>query len=195
MARPAASEDPVLDAARDVILAVGVRRTTVSDVARRAGLSRMTVYRRYPDGAALLRALMMREFGGLLDKVRRDVGSRPTHREQLVARAVKTVELLADHPLMRRLVEVDPELLLPYVTVEIGRFQHLAREVIAEGVAEGQGDGSVRAGDPQRLAAIIETTTRGFVLALPSLGRRERAATLAELERMIDAYLRRDSGR
>ena len=59
----AADEDRILDAARDTILAVGLRRTTVSDVARRAGLSRMTVYRRYPDGAALIRALMWREFG------------------------------------------------------------------------------------------------------------------------------------
>jgi AcrR family transcriptional regulator len=33
-------EDTILDAARDCILAVGVRRTTMTDVARRAGVSR-----------------------------------------------------------------------------------------------------------------------------------------------------------
>ena len=42
-------EDAVLDATRDCVLAYGVRRTTVSDVARRAGVSRMSIYRRWPD--------------------------------------------------------------------------------------------------------------------------------------------------
>ena len=36
----------VLDAVRDCVLAVGVRRTTLTDVARRAGVSRMTLYRK-----------------------------------------------------------------------------------------------------------------------------------------------------
>ena len=36
----------VLDAARACVLDVGVRRTTLSDVARRAGVSRMSLYRR-----------------------------------------------------------------------------------------------------------------------------------------------------
>ena len=55
--------DELLDAARACVLAVGVRRTTFSDVARRAGVSRMTLYRRYPDLDALLAALMTYEFG------------------------------------------------------------------------------------------------------------------------------------
>src|SRR5439155_16686451 len=43
------TDESVLEAARACVLAVGVRRTTLTDVARRAGLSRMTLYRRYPD--------------------------------------------------------------------------------------------------------------------------------------------------
>ena len=42
-------DDRVLDAARACVLDVGVRRTTMTDVARRAGVSRMTLYRRFPD--------------------------------------------------------------------------------------------------------------------------------------------------
>ncbi|MCP2262032.1 transcriptional regulator, TetR family, partial [Streptoalloteichus tenebrarius] len=33
-------DDTLLDAARECVLAVGVRRTTLTDVARRAGVSR-----------------------------------------------------------------------------------------------------------------------------------------------------------
>src|SRR3954464_11469412 len=58
-------EDTLLDAARDCVLAVGLRRTTLTDVARRAGVSRMTMYRRWPDMATLIADLMTREFGAL----------------------------------------------------------------------------------------------------------------------------------
>src|SRR5689334_17058960 len=66
--------DPVLDAARACVLAVGVRRTTFSDVARRAGVSRMTLYRRYPDLEALLSALMTYEFGAIVAAARGAAG-------------------------------------------------------------------------------------------------------------------------
>src|SRR5918992_4746199 len=66
------SYDAALDAARDCVLAVGVRRTTLTDVARRAGLSRMTLYRRWPDVRSLVADLMTREFVGLV----RAVGGR-----------------------------------------------------------------------------------------------------------------------
>ena len=64
-------DDVVLDAARSCVLEVGVRRTTLSSVARAAGVSRMTLYRRFPDVSSLLAALMTREFGALLARVDR----------------------------------------------------------------------------------------------------------------------------
>lgn len=185
-----ADDDRILDAARDTILAVGLRRTTVSDVARRAGLSRMTVYRRYPDGAALIRALMWREFGGLLEQVQAEVASAPRARDRLVGATVRIVERLAEHPLLRRLLDLEPEVLLPYVTVTTGRFQQAGRELVAAVVAEGQEDGTIRDGTPERIAAAIESAARGPVLALSSLRRSERRALLGELAQMLDAYLR-----
>src|SRR5512139_4265948 len=61
-ARSPIENDAVLDAARDCVLAVGVRRTTLSDVARRAGVTRMTIYRRWPDVRTLVGDLMTREW-------------------------------------------------------------------------------------------------------------------------------------
>jgi len=52
-----------LDAARACILDVGWRRTTLTEVARRAGVSRMTIYRAWPDMPAVLADLMTREWG------------------------------------------------------------------------------------------------------------------------------------
>jgi AcrR family transcriptional regulator len=182
--------DQILDAARATVLDFGVRRTTVSEVARRAGLSRMTVYRRYPDGAELMRALMTREFGVVLVCAREETASLPNGRERLVEAAIRTLELLMTHPLMLRLLELDPEMLLPYLTERIGRFQELARESVAVAVSEGQADGSIRDGEPLVLAAACELAVRGLVVGARSLTERQRDRALAEMRVMLDAYLR-----
>ncbi|MCW2850996.1 MAG: TetR/AcrR family transcriptional regulator, partial [Nocardioides sp.] len=52
--------DAYLDAARACILDVGWRRTTLTEVARRAGVSRMTIYRSWSDMQTLLGDLMTR---------------------------------------------------------------------------------------------------------------------------------------
>src|SRR3954468_24490841 len=99
-------EDPVLDAARATVLASAVRRTTVSEVARRAGVSRMTVYRRHTDGAALLRALLAREFGGVVEAGAEETARSGKGRERLVASAIRGVDLLAINPLLLRILDL-----------------------------------------------------------------------------------------
>ena len=51
----------ILDAALTEAAAVGLQRITVEDVVRRAGVSRMTAYRRYPRRDDLVEALVRRE--------------------------------------------------------------------------------------------------------------------------------------
>src|SRR6478672_11700676 len=58
--------DAYLDAARACILDVGWRRTTLTEVARRAGVSRMTIYRSWSDMQQLLGDLMTREWAGVV---------------------------------------------------------------------------------------------------------------------------------
>jgi AcrR family transcriptional regulator len=73
-------KDAVLDAARDCVLAVGVRRTTLTDVARRAGVSRMTIYRRWPDVQTLVADLMTREWAEVVSRVAPPQDGSPERR-------------------------------------------------------------------------------------------------------------------
>jgi AcrR family transcriptional regulator len=184
----ARSSDPILDAARACVLAVGVRRTTFSDVARRAGVSRMTLYRRYPDLEALLSALMTYEFGAIVEAARGSADAAASRRERVVAMTVHGSRALAGDPLFARLLDLDPELLLPYVTVRLGGMQRMAVAGLVEELATD--DGSVRADAPPAvLAAGIELVARGFVLSAHA----EQETELdpwAELGRAIDGYLR-----
>src|SRR5829696_8570787 len=85
-------DEALLDATQACVLAVGVRRTTMTDVARRADVSRMTLYRRYADVASLLQALMTREFTTILGDVEAEVAALPTARERIVTAAVVGVD-------------------------------------------------------------------------------------------------------
>src|SRR6478736_6752607 len=85
--RSVAGERPipveVLDATRDAVLAVGVRRTTLTDVARRAGVSRMTLYRLVPDVTTLILEVMTREFAALMAAAEAAARRRRTARGRI----------------------------------------------------------------------------------------------------------------
>lgn len=181
----------ILDATRASVLDFGVRRTTLTDIARRAGVSRMTVYRRYPDLDAVLRELMTREFGATLDATaaaaaRGGEDGRARIRRQVAA----GVRELREHPLLRKIVDAEPELLLPYVLGRVGGTQQHALALLAAAVAAGQADGSVRAGDPEVIARGLLLAAQSFLFSGAGRDGEPAAAVLdAELERIVDAAL------
>src|SRR3954451_15121965 len=91
-ARAADSADLALDAARASILAVGWSRTTLTEVARRAGVSRMTIYRKWPDLGALLADLMTRDWAALVrtDNAGADAAARVARGAVATVRAVRS---------------------------------------------------------------------------------------------------------
>jgi AcrR family transcriptional regulator len=183
-------DEALLDATQACVLAVGVRRTTMTDVARRANVSRMTLYRRYADVTSLLQALMTREFTQIIGEVEAEAAALPSARERLVTAAVAGVERLTRHRLFLRIVDVDPELLLPYLTTRRGAFQRAAVEMFAARVADGVADGSIAVDDPAAAARTIELALRGFAFQTLAAGaREERSRELVELGRMLSAYL------
>jgi AcrR family transcriptional regulator len=179
-------DDALLDAARASILAVGWRRSTLTDVARRAGVSRMTIYRRWPDMQTLLADLMTREWAGLVE-----VGDG-SPLERLARGVASAVAALRGNRLFAKIVQVDPELLLPYLLDRRGRTQDGALTLLEATVAEGQQDGSVRAGDPVLLARSVLLAAYGFALSAPTMtdDRLDEPAFDAELGTLVERYLR-----
>ena len=152
-----AATDAYLDAARDCILDVGWRRTTLTEVARRAGVSRMTIYRTWPDMPQLLGDLMTREWTAIVTAS----NSGATIADLVIA----TVGALRDNELFQRIVELDPELLLPYLLHRRGRSQDLMLGLIEGAIRDGQADGSIRAGNPVAMARSLVLAAHGFVLS------------------------------
>src|SRR4051794_39763622 len=148
--RSTSPDDTYLDAAREAILAVGWSRTTLTDIARRAGLSRMTLYRRWPEMNALLGDLMTREWISLVDpssapEARADAPAN--HLDRLVSSIVATVGALRANELFTRIIELDPQMLLPYLLERRGRSQELVLDLLVAEITAGQRAGQIRAGN------------------------------------------------
>ncbi|GGP46168.1 MULTISPECIES: TetR/AcrR family transcriptional regulator [Streptomyces] len=162
-------DEAVLDAARDCVLAVGVRRTTLTDVARRAGVSRMTIYRRWPDVRTLVGDVMTREWVSVT------LGDTPTTdttrpvREQLVDGLVAGLRAFRSHPLLCKILDVDPELLLPYLFDRRGASQDALLAFVQEALEQGHKDGSVRADHPLRQTRSLFLVIQSFALSLQTM--------------------------
>lgn len=168
----AASTDAVLDAARDCVLAVGVRRTTLTDIARRAGVSRMTLYRRWPDVRTIVGDLMTREWLELALSVVDESGGDA--RTRLVDTLVAGTRTFREHPLLRKIVDVDPELFLPYLLTRAGMSQLAFLDLIEGEIVRGHEDGSIRPGSAALQARALLLIVQGFALSLPTMTDEER---------------------
>lgn len=184
----AAADERILDAARACVLEYGVRKTTLAEVARRARVSRPTVYRRWADTAALLADVITREFratvADALPSEARDARSR------IVQGAVEGARRIREHELFVKVFNADAELMLTYIVNRLGRSQQDVLELCAAVIRTGQHDGSIRAGDPDRMSAmlllIVQSAVQSARMVEDVLGPDELDG---ELARTIDGYL------
>ncbi|RVW09724.1 TetR/AcrR family transcriptional regulator [Prescottella agglutinans] len=179
-------DDLILDATRSCVLDFGLRRTTLAEVARRAGVSRPTVYRRWPDTRAVVADLLTREIRVAIP----DMDGDEPARAQLVRAAVDVATGMREHPLFVKILRSDPDLLMTYIVDRLGTSQRVIVERVALAVAAGQRDGSIRAGDPTHLAAMVLLIAQSAVQSSVMVAEVLPAAELtAELEIAVDSYL------
>jgi AcrR family transcriptional regulator len=126
-----ATAERILGAAFQQAEDFGLRRFTIDEVARRVGVSRVTVYRYFPKKDALLNALLMRELRRFLTKVDAVLAAQPTPDAKLVEGLVFCLDFLRGHRVLNRLLRTEPELILPLLTVKAGDVLAAARGWIA----------------------------------------------------------------
>ena len=179
--------DRILDAAASCVLAYGVDRVTLAEIARRARVSRPTIYRRWPDTRALLASLLTARIVGVL----RDVPSRGGGREALVERIVAVAERLRHDEVVMSVFHSAPELAMVYIAERLGTSQQILIDAVAAELQAAQGDGSVRAGDPRQLAAmcllITQSTIQSAQIVEPILN---ADALAVELAHSLNGYLK-----
>jgi AcrR family transcriptional regulator len=179
--------DRILDAAASCVVAYGIDRVTLAEIARRAGVSRPTIYRRWADTQALLAALLTARIVGVL----RDVPSRGAGREALVERIVGVAERLRHDDVVMSVFHSAPELAMVYIAERLGTSQQILINAVAAELKVAQRDGSVRAADPRQLAAmcllITQSTIQSAQIVEPIL---DADALAVELAHSLNGYLR-----
>ena len=98
----------ILDAALQEAAAVGLQRITVEEVVRRAGVSRMTAYRRYPRRGDLVEALVRRETQRFLAAVADAIDAVDDPHEGVAEAFIAAVRFARDHPMLRRAGQLEP---------------------------------------------------------------------------------------
>jgi AcrR family transcriptional regulator len=176
----------ILDAAASCVVDFGVDRVTLAEIARRAGVSRPTVYRRWPDTRSILAALLTARITGAW----RDVESRGAGRAALVERIVAVAGRLRCDALIASVLRSSPELAMVYITDRLGTSQQILIDAVASEVRAAQRDGSVRAGDARQLAAMVllitQSTIQSAQMVKPIL---DEDALGTELARCLNGYL------
>jgi len=151
--------DRILTAAASCVRDFGVQRVTLAEIARRAGVSRPTVYRRWPDTATILAALLTDRITGAW----REVPMRGTGREALVQRITAVASRLRRDELIRTVLRSAPELAMVYISDRLGTSQQILIDVLAEEIRKAQVDNSIRRSDPRQLAAMILLITQSTI--------------------------------
>ena len=114
----------ILSNALALFLEFGLKRTSMDDVARRAGVGRVTVYRHYGDKDALFQAVVLRECRRAMRDIQSQLEAVASAEDYFVESFVLVVNGVRRHPLIQRLLQTEPEWLLPHITL---RFEPVFR--------------------------------------------------------------------
>lgn len=114
---PDPSAAKIIAAARVCLIRNGMR-TTITDVARRAGVSRPTVYRKFFTLEEIISETLTQEMVGMLGDV-----ANPTSTKEFIEIIVDVTNRVRRNELMRAILSEEPELLVTYQFHRLGRSQ------------------------------------------------------------------------
>jgi AcrR family transcriptional regulator len=138
----------ILQATYDCVARWGLAKTTVQDAARQAGLSRATVYRYFPGGRDdLVTAVVVWEYDRFFTRLYEEVQSAESLEEVMERGLSFAHRAIREHEVLQRILQTEPEVLLPTLTVESRGTQelisaflvpYLERHELAPGVDTGE---------------------------------------------------------
>src|SRR5262245_35389594 len=118
----------ILDAAFEQFCLVGIRRSSMEDVARRAKLGRVTIYRRFESKEKLVSALLWREIRTAVAKVDAAVHEVTDPELRFIEGFVTGMQAVRSHPLLMAMLNTEPETALPLLTIKGSGGLEFARD-------------------------------------------------------------------
>jgi AcrR family transcriptional regulator len=141
-------ESAILDAAVDEFARHGFRRVALDDVARRAGVSRTTIYRRFACRDELVAAVIDRENAALCADIAVELKSTGPQSNYYVEAFTLAILRFRKHRVLDQLISEEPglalELCRQHYSAAVGRIDEALRVIFPPGFADRIGDDAVR---------------------------------------------------
>jgi AcrR family transcriptional regulator len=153
--RPGPELDRVLDAVERCLARYGIKRTSMSDIAREMGVARTTLYRQVPSLEEAMALMSSRRFHRFLDDLI-GLAAQGITAETFVQAIVRTVRAALADPVVRRILHDEPDVIGHYLSN--GSLATLAAQVtdlLTPIVAGAMDLGLVRTADPAMTAGWI----------------------------------------
>lgn len=162
-------DERILDATLGRILQVGIRRSSLDDIARRCGLNRVTLYRRFSGKDALIEAALSREIARVLAEATAIASTTEGTDAQIEETVLFVLRLTRTHPLVTQLLAVAPEEALGFYTVRGEEMVSQGIEYIAGVLTTGQEQGVLARYDPRPVAELVARMAHSLMLT-PTAG-------------------------
>lgn len=182
-----ARQTRILDAALALFVEFGLRRTTMEDVAQRAGMGRATVYRRFGDKDQLVQAVILRECQQQLALIESRLSAMTSHLDAMLEAFVLAVIGAWRHPLLARLLASEPEDILPYLTVRLPQLVTFSRLYLATQISKGQQAGGLSDRPAEEIAELLLRLVQSLVLSPDGV---ISPADEASVRRFAETFLR-----
>ena len=145
----------ILEAARAELLEFGIRRTSLDDVARGAGVARATLFRRFPNRDGLMNAVAAREAQSAISAVDQQIASIEDPVDFLVAGALAIIHEITGNELLQRLLVTDRDQMLPLLSGKGSPILTMGRLYMQAQLARIQAQGAVLAGEPEVISELL----------------------------------------
>ena len=103
----------------------------MEDVARRGGVARVTVYRRFPGKERLVEGVILREAQRFFAELEAAVARFSSVEDRIVEAFAHTLAAAREQRLLNRLLRSEPEMVLPHVTTDGGPVLAAGRAFLA----------------------------------------------------------------
>ncbi|MFC9898301.1 TetR/AcrR family transcriptional regulator [Nocardia sp. NPDC127579] len=157
-------DEKILDAALQRILQVGIRRSSLDDIARRSGINRVTIYRRFAAKENLIDAVFGREIERILAETAAIAARADTAEGQIEETVVYILGLTQTHPFATQLLEVSPEEALNFYTVRGEELVSAGITFIVSVLEAAQEHGTVDRYDPRPVAELVARLAHSLLL-------------------------------
>lgn len=157
-------DERIMDAALERILQVGIRRSSLEDIARRAGINRITIHRRFAGKENLIEAVLERETRRMLAEVTAIATTAPGVDAQIEETVLYVLTQTRIHTLVTRLLRVAPEEALSFYTVQGERLVGLGIDYITGMLTHAQQAGLIYRYDPSPVAELVARLAHSLML-------------------------------